>query len=77
MSCRTSATRSSGASVSSTTRSANPLGLGERPRHPVGQRSQMRALLLKLLGLPFVRVHPVTFSTLRVSIPKDHSATAT
>src|SRR6185437_6968109 len=53
------------------------LGLRDRAQHPVSLRPQVRALLFKLLGPPFVcAAHLVTSLRLRVSIAKDNSATA-
>jgi hypothetical protein len=42
------------------------LGLAERPQHPVGDRAQMRSLLLESVREPLLLIH-VTFLPRRVS----------
>jgi hypothetical protein len=42
------------------------LGLAQRPEHPVGDRAQIRSLLLELADEPFLLIH-VTFLPDRVS----------
>jgi hypothetical protein len=42
------------------------VSLAERAEHPVGDRAQMRSLLLELLGEPLLLIH-VTFLPRRVS----------
>jgi hypothetical protein len=42
------------------------VGLAERAEHPVGDRAEMRPVLLELVGEPFLLIH-VTFPSHRVS----------
>jgi hypothetical protein len=42
------------------------VGLAERAEHPVGDRAEMRPVLLELLGEPLLLIH-VTFLSCRVS----------
>ena len=42
------------------------VGLAERAEHPVGDRTEMRSVILELAGEPFLLIH-VTFLSRRVS----------